>query len=191
MDQRLRYEQLIAGKLESLPLPDMQDAIWARVKAQLDLDLPEDDGGGDAPQSPSGPGIIGWGLSVVLVALITVFFISKNKTAGKEDSSPTTIVQPANTTLPAESPPGVTDPARGNNSPKNNAVPQTAAGTTDSAQQDLVDISATPQDSVFTKTDVPLITAVQPRQDTSAPVKKGKGMKLNEEDYRIVPKKEN
>ena len=49
MDQRLPYEQLIGAKLQSLSIPDMEDMIWARVKAQLDIDMPTDDGdGGDA-----------------------------------------------------------------------------------------------------------------------------------------------
>ena len=41
MDQRLQYEELIAGKLQQLPVPDMQDQIWERIKFQLDLDMPE------------------------------------------------------------------------------------------------------------------------------------------------------
>jgi hypothetical protein len=80
MDERLRYEQLIGGKLESLPLPDMQDAIWQTIKAQLDIDLPsDDDEGGPHSPGPSDPGLVGWGLSILLVALVTTFFLVKNK----------------------------------------------------------------------------------------------------------------
>ena len=53
MDERLKYEQLIGEKLHNLPIPDMQDTIWARVKAQLDIDLPTDDGDGGKEKSDS------------------------------------------------------------------------------------------------------------------------------------------
>ena len=65
MDQRLPYEQLIGAKLQGLSIPDMEDMIWARVKAQLDIDMPTDDGDGgdDGPQSPTAPAPILWGLT--------------------------------------------------------------------------------------------------------------------------------
>src|SRR5215203_425931 len=87
MNERLTYEQLIGGKLQSLPVPDMADAIWSRIEAQLDIDLPTDDGeDGSSPQPPSGPTIIEWGLSVVVITLVTVFFIFKNEPAKKINS---------------------------------------------------------------------------------------------------------
>jgi hypothetical protein len=80
MNERLKYEQLIGGKLQGLPVPDMADAIWSRIEAQLDIDLPTDDGGGGSPLTPpSGPTIIGWGLSVFIIAVVTAFFLFKNK----------------------------------------------------------------------------------------------------------------
>ena len=54
MNERKAYEQTIKGKLEAIPLPDMEDAIWARIETQLDIDMPTDDGGGNAP-SPNNP----------------------------------------------------------------------------------------------------------------------------------------
>ena len=46
MNNKQAYEITITSKLEALPLPDMEDAIWSRIEAQLDIDLPTDDGGG-------------------------------------------------------------------------------------------------------------------------------------------------
>lgn len=38
MNSLLPYEEQIAGKLEELPLPNLQDAIWARIETMLDAD---------------------------------------------------------------------------------------------------------------------------------------------------------
>jgi hypothetical protein len=91
MEQRAAYEITIAGKLDHLPVPDMADAIWARIERQLDIDLPTNDGGnGPAPSKPSGPGAMGWGLSALLVALVTTFFLLK-----KEPQTTTPSIQPS------------------------------------------------------------------------------------------------
>src|SRR5687767_8471100 len=59
----------------------MADAIWARIEQQLDIELPTNEGSNDdpAPSAPSGTGPIGWGLSVLVVALITAFLLYKNR----------------------------------------------------------------------------------------------------------------
>lgn len=78
MNERTSYEQTINEKLQHLPLPAMEDAIWARVKAQLDIDLPSDDNGGNRPDAPSGGGWI-WGAGVLLfvAAFVAVFLLLK------------------------------------------------------------------------------------------------------------------
>lgn len=38
MNSLLPYEEQIAGKLAELPLPNLQDAIWARIETMLDAD---------------------------------------------------------------------------------------------------------------------------------------------------------
>lgn len=193
MDQRLQYEQLIAGKLESLPIPDMQDAIWSRIKAQLDIDMPTDDGGGDAgPQSPSGPGIIGWGLSVLLLAVLTVFFLSKNKSIPAEDQSPATTVESA--IAPAESanaPPASPTPA---NTPastptNNSAAPGAQPVVADSLfSPSIAAEGPQPTDSIRSFNLPPAVT-LSPPADTVK--KKQRGVTgINPNDYRIVPKKD-
>ena len=46
MRNKETYELTITSKLEALPLPNLEDAIWSRIEAQLDIDLPTDDGDG-------------------------------------------------------------------------------------------------------------------------------------------------
>jgi hypothetical protein len=198
MDERLRYEQLIGGKLQSLPVPDMQDAIWSRIKTQLDLDMPTDDGdGGSSPQSPSGPKIIGWSLSVVIIAFITVFFLLKNKPSAKtSNDNSTTTEQSISPDVQNNGPPlpnnntanKITTPA----SPGVNDLTPTV--TNDSAfQQDLSNVIPGLNDTVQTVSPPPSITfSPQTLPDTNVQVKKGRGMKgLNDSSYRIVPKNKN
>jgi len=35
------YEQLIAAKLDQMPVPDMSDSIWSGIEMQLDADAPD------------------------------------------------------------------------------------------------------------------------------------------------------
>jgi len=193
MDERLQYEQLIGGKLESLPVPDMQDAIWARVKAQLDIDLPADDGdGGSSPQSPSGPGMIGWGLSVVIIALVTTFLLLKNKPQTKDNNNPPTITQQNDQPVqPSGGPPLPNKSSNKNPGSLTKQDPLPIEPQNDSAtQQNSLSTVPGAQDTVQTHLPAPDLT-FQPPADTT-PLKKGKGMKdLKDEDYRIVPKKKN
>jgi hypothetical protein len=194
MDQRLQYEQLIAGKLEKLPIPTMEDAIWARVKAELDIDLPPDDEEFEGPQSPSGPGIIGWGLSIVIIALITSLFINQNEPEAKNLQ---------NITGPTEQ---ILSPAKQNNSPPvtesptpfkaegdQNTLPPVVSLPNDSIQQK--DVSATISDAIDSNkvaTPLPSVTMNEPRDSIPAVKKKGKGVTgLKDDDYKIVPKKDN
>jgi hypothetical protein len=194
MDERLRYEQLIGGKLESLPLPDMQDAIWQTIKAQLDIDLPsDDDEGGPHSPGPSGPGLVGWGLSILLVALVTTFFLVKNKP------------NPIDKTVNPEPAQQIVTPAQKNNSPppdnktKVTGSPVvTHANTPDPLADDSVvqanvsPILPVPNDSVQTSSIQPTLGGSVAQTDSSGPVKKNRGVKgLNDSDYRIVPKNKN
>lgn len=196
MEERLKYEQLIGEKLQSLPIPNMQDAIWARIKAELDIDLPTDDNdGGNSPQSPSGPRIIGWALSVVIIALVTAFFLFKNKpkTQDAKDNSTTTerISSPA---VQNNGP-----PLPNNNTVERTNTPFSTGGdnsvpviSNDSAtQQDFGIVDPVRNDSVQTNFPPPLVTVPPPKADTMVQVKKGRGMPINDSDYRIIPKNKN
>ena len=92
MNQLKAYEITIKGKLEAIPLPDMEDAIWARIEAQLDTDMPTDDGSNGPFDSPSGPWILGSSILAFLLTLITLYYTQKNpdnSSAGTENQNNT------------------------------------------------------------------------------------------------------
>ena len=196
MDQRLKYEQLVAGKLESLPVPDMEDMIWARVRAQLDLDLPEDNGDGNGPAPKPAPGIIGWGLSLLLITMITIFLINKNNKPAAIDISKPEITEPVKQTIQhSNSPPfqknNLNDirPDAGN---KSMVIP--ADSPLLITEQDAVLNTPVQKDSSLTLNAAePFTGFIQPNVKDSIPdgKKKGKGVQLKDEDYRVIPKKDN
>jgi hypothetical protein len=195
MDERLKYEQLIGEKLQSLPIPDMQDAIWARVKAQLDIDLPSDDNdGGNSPQSPSGPRIIGWGLCVVIIALITTFFLLKNKSKTKNtNNNSTTTEQVSSPAIQNNGPPFPDNSTiKRTNTPfsKGTDNPVTVTANDSATRQNIGIVNPVRNDTVQTNLP-PLVTVPPPKADTTAQVKKRRGMQVNDSDYRIVPKNKN
>jgi hypothetical protein len=196
MEERLNYEQLIGEKLQSLPIPDMQDAIWARIKSQLDIDMPTDDSdGGNTPHSPSGPGIIGWGLSVIIVALVASFFILKNKPKTKDFTTnpSTTNEQIVSPSVQNNSPPAKDNTIKNVNVPVNTNNNSSVQATKEDSfsQQDFGYVNPI-ADSANTNLSPPLVTLTPPKTDTTSQVKKGKGMKgLSDSSYRIVPKNKN
>lgn len=87
MNKKTTSEITITGKLQQLPLPDMEDAIWARIKTQLDLDMPTDDDGGDTPDKPWGAGWLwGTGTALFVAALVTTFFLTKKPSTALQSS---------------------------------------------------------------------------------------------------------
>src|SRR6476620_1768263 len=81
MNQKLTYEQTITGKLEALPVPDMEAAIWKRIEFQLDIDMPSG-GDSDATQPPRfpkpGPLMLG-AVSIVFLTALLIYSILTNK----------------------------------------------------------------------------------------------------------------
>lgn len=199
MDQRLPYEQLISAKLQGLSIPDMEDMIWARVKAQLDIDMPTDDGDGDGgddgPQSPAAPAPIRWGLTVMIIALVAAFLFFKNKTTITDNNPALPIItqpaaQPSNeATGPPASDPIPTPPPL---IPQLTPTPVGSSVDTTSVQPDLAipvttgidSANINKPDSIFAQAEPPPV-----KTDTIPPKKKGKGVSgLKDDDYRIVPK---
>lgn len=82
MNALFPYEKQVAGKLEKYPLPDMQDAIWARIDTMLDaspgIDEPDTV---EAIVEPANK--IAWQLKVasivIIIAVIVALSISKRK----------------------------------------------------------------------------------------------------------------
>lgn len=97
MNHFTTYEQLVADKLQQLPVPDMADAIWARIEQQLDVEMPVDKSGDLSNGNNSLPGFRFPGniiLYVFLAALISVVFYLNRSGQYKE-----TLVQPTSNTI--------------------------------------------------------------------------------------------
>lgn len=78
MNQLPAYEQWIAENIEGIEVPDMADAIWNRIEAALDVEMPADNN----TQAPSkgnsffnNPAtlIIGAGIIAVIITLFIIF----------------------------------------------------------------------------------------------------------------------
>jgi hypothetical protein len=193
MNKKTTYELTIADKLQQLPLPDMEDAIWARIKTQLDRDLPEDDSGGsNTPQAPSGGWMWRAGLLAFVAAFLTVYLLTKKS---ETPVSPQTIQQPVNTNstpLAPSAPPSSQRTTNSQNWPpsvpqEGKTVPIPFEANKDSmlspplAQQPLSDTQA----GVTALVPPPLL-----QDSVLKPKPKSRGVKdISDADYRIVPTK--
>ncbi len=88
MNQLTTYEQLMADKLQQLPVPDMADAIWASIQQRLDVEMPEDPSGSSYGGNHSLPGFQFPGRIVLycfLAALVSVvFYLSRPRQASED-----------------------------------------------------------------------------------------------------------
>lgn len=90
MNQLTTYEQLIADKLQQLPVPDMADAIWASIEQRLDVEMPEDPSGPSSSGNHSLPGFQFPGRIILycfLAALISVVFYLNRPGRAREELS--------------------------------------------------------------------------------------------------------
>ncbi|WP_343674183.1 hypothetical protein [Chitinophaga sp.] len=76
MNSTTPYEKLIAAKLNEVPVPDMSDAIWSDIEAQLD-------GVVQPPQKTRMPKFKGKGVVIsagaCVVASVMIFYLTSNK----------------------------------------------------------------------------------------------------------------
>mgnify|MGYP001549808015 FL=1 len=79
MNQRLPYEQLIAEKMQHLPLPD-QDESWREMKSLLDSEIPAPPGGGRNGFRPGKS----WWIGAVVIVLLGGAIVS-TRFAGKQE----------------------------------------------------------------------------------------------------------
>ena len=201
MNQKATYELTITEKLEQLTAPDMVDAIWARIEAQLDIDLPTDEGPTNPPAAPtSGPRKwINRGFIIAAVAIVFIYFFNNRKQTISSNDQPTI-------TTPVTTPNNNDNPVR-NNSPgtTNTQTQQNNTSAPTNASTVLpVDSNATAPvtgpvllqpDTAAVKTNTaPVFTPpVVTPQKNNAPdsTKKGRGVKgITDSDYKIVPKKD-
>ena len=115
MNQKATYELTITEKLEQLNAPDMVDAIWARIEAQLDIDLPTDDGPANPPAPTSGPGKwLNRGFIIAAVAIVLIYLFNNRKQTITSNDQPTI-------TAPVTTPNNNNNPVRNNSPGTNNA----------------------------------------------------------------------
>jgi len=201
MNHLTTYEQLVAEKLQQLPVPDMADAIWARIEQQLDVDMPEDKSGNTHTGGSSLPGfqfpdnIVFYIFLAALVGVIFYLNRSKQLTETSKASSVNAIIIPA------------TD----DHSQKKYSAPVKQAET---IYTDKADLPVDPvKEDMLTEKEQPFITnqAVEVKENeivkkqeaprlietiqkkTTAPIqdsiqKKSRGVKgITSNDYRIAP----
>lgn len=201
MNQKATYEITITEKLEQLTAPDMVNAIWARIEAQLDIDLPTDDGPTNPPAAPtSGPRKwMNRGFIIAAIAVVLIYLFNNRKQTITSNDQP-------NITAPVATPNNNDDPVR-NNSPGTNSTQtptnNTSAPTT-SSNGLPVDSNATAPvtgpvqlqpDSTAVQTNAPPVITpplITPQKNTLPDsTKKGRGVKgITDSDYKIVPKKD-
>jgi hypothetical protein len=155
--------------------------------------MPTDDGG-SAPQSPpSGPGIIGWGLSVFVVVLISLFLLYKNNSKNSPIQKSETTNQPLKT--PIENSTGPPEQDAGDIRRSITADPQTPVDNATIKQDSIAPnpiVITTPLrvDSVSREVTQPPVASSLPRDTTVTGKKKKGAIGISEADYRIVPKKD-
>ncbi len=194
MNENKTY-QLIAVKLEQLPVPDMADMIWARIESQLDIDLPPDNGNNDPGPAPT-PKPVGRRIALgtaTVALLIAIFQLFNNR----KEEIPATSVQPIknSTPLTTDSAGAISIPLQrrtGSNNPTPSgglltvpSVTGDSAFSTINLPDSTLQTSAPPRDTVSF---IPPIVLNPPSDST--PVKKKRGVSLNDTDYRIIPKKD-
>ena len=193
MREKQTYENTITSKLEALPIPDMADAIWSRIEAQLDIDLPTDDGGGNTPGpgSPFGFGWLGGSALFILAAGVISFFFLANSD-NKAGDTPVTLRPPqadsvglghSATDPPKQNNPNITIPLIPPNNPGDSAL------TNDTSN--LITSVTVPPAIDSTKQSKDSLVTLVPKKDSVTPGRRQRGVKgISDADYRIVPKKD-
>jgi hypothetical protein len=195
MNNRTTYEVIITEKLQQLPLPALEDAIWARISTQLDLDMPEDEGGGSGPQNPSGGWMWSAGLLAFVAALLAVFVLTQ-KNNNSSNPPDNTYDNTAPMTTPLQVP--ATAPPNGSANQEPEVLPAPLNSTTGSnAGKVAIDSAnsgaASLPEQLLPDSAQPVIVQLptQPVKDSvSKPKTKTRGVpNITDADYRIVPTK--
>jgi hypothetical protein len=203
MTQKTQYEIIISQKLEQLPLPNLQDAIWSRIEDQLDLDMPTDDNTPNGPETPQSPDwrnlLYQAGPFAVIVALVTIFLVNKSQRANNKIDNTNTAApsrQVDRKNVPGSGPPAAPQNKLPNRSGATVNYPASAKEPViqpvDSVLQQSVVATATPAADSVQKAEPTLVQqAPLPELKDAAPKKKPRGVKgLSDSDYRLVPRKD-
>ena len=190
------YEQLIAAKLDQVPVPDMADAIWSSIDMELDAAASSSV---DVPRASAFKGIGWYGLAaIVVVAALLYWYFSHHAS-----TVPPKALPEMHAPLPVEPPPVGDSPV----SDKPGKMPVLPART----RKDTV-LSHFPADSLRVDSASSPVLPSSPKVDSSAlqknrpnlpdvdlygsppPLprgKKPKGVKgIGEDDYKITASKD-
>ncbi|WP_146616263.1 hypothetical protein [Chitinophaga dinghuensis] len=195
MNNTTRYEQLIAEKLEQMPVPDMADSIWAGIEAQLDAVVETTP---DQDTSFKWKGKTWFGIAGIAIIASGIWWYSQSATPETPVTTPAPTSTPTPATLSAPAPP----------TPDSNTIitlPQTPA-----KHKDTIELPAAPfsnpltdsvparylplmtPDSVHIPTTIPAKPHQQPDTVVIPPApKKPKGVKgITSDDYKITVDKD-
>jgi hypothetical protein len=182
------YEQLMAAKLDQVPVPDIADGIWAGIEMQLDAM-------GDMPVEPAHKPVaafksIGWySLAGILVVVLLWWYFSHTGTVPK---APVPVKPLPQTHAPLSvDPPPVEDRHSSDKPAKKKEIPTVPAET----KKDTAPSFNVPKDSIrvdsqatpaFSKPDPPEVDLYTAPQLPTSGGKKHKGVKgITNDDYKI------
>ena len=193
MNRTTSYEQLIAAKLDHVPVPDMSDSIWAGIETRLDT--------GVGAGTPKGKG---WwygfiGIAIV-VALILVWWHYSHKSNAPERTVPKETVPMIKEPLPARDSSTIINKPKKKQPPvepvtakkdtlvnKNNSVDSTFRQDPPPAGQDISPVSPDSSSGRHNRVQPQHIDTVNLRPV----VKKHRGVRgITDEDYKISTKKD-
>ncbi len=195
MRNKETYEITVTSKLETLPLPNLEDAIWSRIEAQLDIDLPTDDGNGGntpAPGSPSGSWWLkGTSLFILAVAIISFFTLTKSKNENVPAQGSGEIIQSHIDSVAQEKPPP-------NPNIRQTPIPASPNITSNNSKDPVIQVDSNSSTNLvpppITKDSLQVVNSppvgFTPIRDSGTTKKKSRGVKgITDSDYKIVPSK--
>ena len=188
------YDQLLAAKLDQVPVPDMADSIWSAIDTQLDAPT---DASTDTPKNKTarkikGKGWYGFLGTITVVTLLWWGYNHMNHTPPQ--NKPPQNIQPATKDSSAAADTStVINPVKKKNMPVKPVIIKK-----DSTSLHDIPIKGAVVDSVSKQTlppvhidsplhinNVPLPHVDSVRNNPPPGRKKGKGVKINNDDYKI------
>ncbi|MBS1564921.1 MAG: hypothetical protein JST39_11065 [Bacteroidetes bacterium] len=195
MNKRTSYEKIIAAKAERQVVPDMADAVWAAVSAELDQLPPVSDEGKEVVKAPGSGGasilrILGYGILAAAAAAALIFWWSQQK-----KPLPPPKKQPLPVTAPA-SPPDENkhvDTAR----LQPHAPPVPIIPQPDKNEPPIIDSAAHVEPTLENNTTTKGIRIITPHAPSAVikdslakgnPLRRPRGVPgIGSDDYKIVP----
>ncbi|SFO59176.1 hypothetical protein SAMN05428949_5910 [Chitinophaga sp. YR627] len=190
MNQKETYEIIIAQKLEQLPVPAMEDAIWNRISAQLDIEMPQTTPPDNTP--PDNSALLNIATLFVLLTALSCYLFIEFFHQTPVQVTPPPAIAPQTITKDSvwhELPPALIQPPP----PDKQAVEKKTPTQPDTVNAfhpvvitpEVDSIATAPPEQIITPSVVP---PTPPPPDT-IPKKKARGVKgIRDEDYRIAPK---